>query len=120
MSRERIRSDRRRARVRRHLKAAANGRPRLSVFRSSQNIYAQVIDDAKGHTVAAASTLEKDLKGELKTGADTSAAARVGALIAERAKAAGVDKVIFDRGGQLYHGRLKALADAAREGGLDF
>ncbi|XWN33968.1 MAG: 50S ribosomal protein L18 [Devosia sp.] len=120
MSRERIRSDRRRARVRRHLKAAAYGRPRLSVFRSSQNIYVQVIDDAKGHTVASASTLEKGLKGDLKTGADTEAAARVGALIAERAKAAGVDKVIFDRGGRLYHGRLKALADAAREGGLDF
>lgn len=120
MSRERIRSERRTARVRRHLKAAANGRPRLSVFRSSQHIYAQVIDDVAGRTVCAASTLEKDLRGELRTGADTAAAARVGTLIAERAKAAGVDKVIFDRGGRLYHGRIKALADAAREGGLDF
>ncbi|MBJ3774257.1 50S ribosomal protein L18 [Acuticoccus mangrovi] len=120
MSRERIRSDRRRARVRRHLKAAAYGRARLSVFRSSQHIYAQVIDDAAGRTLASASTLEKGLKDELKTGADTAAAARVGALIAERAKAAGVEKVIFDRGGRLYHGRLKALADAAREAGLDF
>lgn len=120
MSRERIRSDRRRARVRRHLKAAAGGRPRLSVFRSSKHIYVQVIDDAEGRTVASASTLEKTLREELKTGADTAAAARVGTLIAERAKEAGVSKVIFDRGGRLYHGRLKALADAAREGGLEF
>ena len=120
MSRERIRSERRVARVRRALKKAANGRPRLSVFRSSQHIYAQVIDDASGHTVASASTLEKAMRDELKTGADTAAAARVGKLIAERAKEKGIDKVIFDRGGRLYHGRLKALADAAREGGLDF
>jgi large subunit ribosomal protein L18 len=120
VSRERIRSDRRRARVRRSIKAVANGRPRLSVFRSSKHIYAQVIDDRHGHTVAAASTLDKDLREALKTGADTAAAARVGALIAQRAKAAGVEKVVFDRGGRLYHGRLKALADAARENGLDF
>ena len=120
MSRERIRSDRRRARVRRSLKAAANGRPRLSVYRSSQHIYAQLIDDSEGRTVASASTLEKTLREELKTGADTAAATRVGQLIAERAKEAGVSKVIFDRGGRLYHGRLKALADAAREGGLEF
>lgn len=120
MSRERIRSDRRRARVRRSLKAAANGRPRLSVYRSSQHIYAQLIDDSEGRTVASASTLEKTMREELKTGADTAAAARIGALIAERAKEAGVSKVIFDRGGRLYHGRLKALADAAREGGLEF
>jgi len=120
MSRERIRSDRRRARVRRHLKSVANGRPRLSVYRSSQHIYAQVIDDAEGRTVASASTLEKTLRDELKTGADTAAAARIGTLIAERAKEAGVSKVVFDRGGRLYHGRLKALADAAREGGLEF
>ncbi|MEO1102615.1 MAG: 50S ribosomal protein L18 [Pseudomonadota bacterium] len=120
MSRERIRSDRRRARVRRHLKAASGGRPRLSVHRSSKNIYAQVIDDGAGRTVAAASTLDKGLRTELKTGADTEAAAKVGKLIAERAKEAGVSKVIFDRGGRLYHGRLKALADAAREGGLEF
>ena len=120
MSRERIRSDRRHARVRRHLKSVANGRPRLSVYRSSQHIYAQVIDDEAGRTVASASTLEKTLREELKTGADTAAAARVGTLIAERAKEAGVSQVVFDRGGRLYHGRLKALADAAREGGLDF
>jgi len=120
MSRQRIRADRRRSRVRRHLQAAANCRPRLSVFRSSRNIYAQVIDDSASRTVAAASTLDKDLRGDLRTGADCAAAARVGALIAERAKAAGVGKVIFDRGGRLYHGRLKALADAAREGGLEF
>lgn len=120
MSRERIRSERRVARVRRALKKAANGRPRLSVFRSSKHIYCQVIDDASGRTVASASTLEKTLREELKTGADTAAAARVGQLIAERAKEAGIEKVIFDRGGRLYHGRLKALADAAREGGLEF
>jgi large subunit ribosomal protein L18 len=120
VTRERIRSDRRRARVRRQIKAVAGGRPRLSIFRSSKHIYAQVIDDQKGTTVAAASTLDKALRDELKTGADTAAAARVGALIAERAKAAGVERVVFDRGGRLYHGRLKALAEAAREGGLDF
>ncbi len=120
MSRERIRSDRRRARVRRALKAAANGRPRLSVFRSSKHIYAQLIDDAAGRTVASASTVDKALRTDLKTGADTDAAAQVGKLIAERAKEAGVSKVVFDRGGRLYHGRLKALADAAREGGLEF
>ncbi|WP_420392744.1 50S ribosomal protein L18 [Acuticoccus sp.] len=120
MSRERIRSERRAARVRRQLRKAANGRPRLSVFRSSRHIYVQVVDDAAGRTVAAASTLEKALRDELRTGADTAAAARVGALIAERAREAGVQRVIFDRGGRLYHGRLKALADAAREGGLEF
>jgi len=120
VSRERIRSERRRARVRRHIKAVAGGRPRLSVYRSSKHIYAQVIDDEKGATVAAASTLDKSLREELKTGADTAAAARVGELIAERARAAGIDRVVFDRGGRLYHGRLKALAYAAREGGLDF
>lgn len=120
MNRERIRSERRRARVRRHLKTVANGRPRLSVFRSSKHIYAQVIDDEAGRTVASASTLDTSLKGDLGTGADMQAAARVGALVAERAKEAGVTKVIFDRGGRLYHGRLKALADSAREGGLEF
>jgi len=120
VSRERIRSDRRRARVRRQIKAAANGRPRLSVFRSSRHIYAQVIDDGAGHTLASASTRDKALREELKTGADTEAARRVGVLVAERAKEAGVTKVVFDRGGRLYHGRLEALADAAREGGLEF
>ncbi|MFP6749979.1 MAG: 50S ribosomal protein L18 [Alphaproteobacteria bacterium] len=96
------------------------GRPRLSVFRSSQHIYVQVIDDVAGRTLASASSLEKDLRGSLKTGADKEAAARVGALIAERAKSAGVDTVVFDRGGYRFHGRIKALADAAREAGLSF
>ncbi len=112
--------DRRKARVRRAIKKAANGRPRLSVFRSSKQIYAQVIDDVRGHTVASASTLEADLKGKLKTGATVDAAKEVGKLVAERAVAAGVKQVIFDRSGYLYHGRVKALAEAAREGGLDF
>ena len=111
---------RRKARVRRALRAAANGRARLSVFRSSKQIYVQVIDDAAGRTLASASSLDKDLRQDLKTGADKAAAAAVGKLVAERAKAAGVSKVIFDRSGYLYHGRVKALADAAREGGLEF
>jgi large subunit ribosomal protein L18 len=112
--------DRRQARVRRALRARASGRPRLSVSRSSKHIHAQIIDDAAGHTVAAASTLEKDLKGSLKTGADKAAAAAVGKLLAERAVKAGIKQVVFDRGGYLFHGRVKALADAAREAGLDF
>ena len=112
--------DRRKARVRRALRAAANGRPRLSVFRSSKQIYVQVIDDAEGRTLAAASSIDKDLRASLKTGADVVAAAAVGKLVADRAKAAGVTKVIFDRSGYLYHGRVKALAEAAREGGLEF
>jgi large subunit ribosomal protein L18 len=111
---------RRKARVRKAIRAVANGRPRLSVFRSSKQIYAQIIDDEKGHTLAAASSLEKDMREKLKTGADRSAAAEVGKLVAERAKAAGVTKVVFDRSGYIYHGRVKALADAAREGGLEF
>jgi large subunit ribosomal protein L18 len=111
---------RRRERTRFKLRQAAKGRARLSVFRSSRHIYAQVIDDAVGRTLAAASTLEANLKGELKTGADKAAAGAVGKLIAERAKAAGVERGVFDRGAYLYHGRIKALADAAREGGLDF
>jgi large subunit ribosomal protein L18 len=102
------------------LARVANGRPRLSVFRSSKQIYAQVIDDANGHTLATASSLDKDLRAKLKTGADIAAAVEVGKLVAERAKAAGVDAVIFDRGGYIYHGRVKALADAARETGLAF
>ena len=112
--------DRRKARVRRAIKKAANGRPRLSVFRSSKQIYAQIIDDVRGHTLAAASTLESDLTGKLKTGADVAAAKEVGRLVAERAVQAGVKQVVFDRSGYLYHGRVKALADAAREGGLEF
>ena len=109
---------RRKSRVRRSLKANSTGRPRLSVHRSSKHIYVQVIDDAKGATVAAASTMEKDLKA--KSGANKEAAAAVGKLIAERATKAGVKVVVFDRGGYLFHGRIKALADAAREGGLSF
>jgi large subunit ribosomal protein L18 len=112
---------RRKMRNRRNiLKAALGERPRLSVFRSGRHIYAQVIDDEQRRTLAAASTLDKDVKGKLKTGADKQAAAEVGKLVAERAKAAGVTAVVFDRGGYLYHGRVKALADAAREGGLEF
>jgi large subunit ribosomal protein L18 len=111
-------SERRKSRVRRAIKARANGRPRLSVFRSGKNIYAQIIDDASGRTLAAASTLDKDVRG--KTGATVDAAAEVGRRLAERAKAAGVSSVVFDRGGFLFHGRVKAVAEAAREGGLEF
>ena len=111
---------RRRSRTRVALRRAARGRPRLSVFRSSKHIYAQVIDDQVGRTLAAASTLEAELRARLKSGADRAAAEQVGKLIAERAKSAGVDTVVFDRGGYRYHGRVKALADAAREGGLVF
>src|SRR4029077_18444770 len=110
---------RRRERTRFKLRQAAKGRARLSVFRSSRHIYAQIIDDLAGHTLAAASTLDGGLKPNLKTGADTAAAGAVGKLLAERAKAAGIERVIFDRGAYMYHGRVKALADAAREGGLD-
>ncbi|MBD8875368.1 MULTISPECIES: 50S ribosomal protein L18 [Stappiaceae] len=120
MANSKIAFERRRDRVRRSLKKVANGRPRLSIFRSSKQIYAQIIDDGKGNTIVSASTIETDLKGSLKTGADTAAAAAVGKLVAERAIAAGVKQVVFDRGGYQYHGRVKALADAAREGGLEF
>jgi large subunit ribosomal protein L18 len=112
--------DRRKGRVRRAIRKAANGRPRLSVHRSSKQIYAQIIDDERGHTLVAASSLEKDMRGKLKTGANIDAAKEVGRLIAERGQEAGVSQVVFDRSGYLYHGRVKALADAAREGGLDF
>ena len=91
-----------------------------SVHRSSKNIYAQIIDDARGHTIASASTLEADLKGKLKTGADSDAAALIGKLVAERAVKAGIKEVVFDRGAYIYHGRVKALAEAAREAGLSF
>jgi large subunit ribosomal protein L18 len=111
---------RRASRVRRQLKKVANGRPRLSVHRSSKNIYVQVIDDVAGKTLASASTLDTALRSSLKTGADVAAAAAVGKLVAERAVAAGVKDVVFDRGSFIYHGRIKALADAAREGGLNF
>ena len=112
--------DRRRARLRYQLRQKAAGRPRLSVFRSSKHIYAQIIDDVAGKTLAAASSLDGTLKAELKTGADVDAAAAVGKLVAERAIAAGVTAVVFDRGSYIYHGRVKALAEAAREGGLSF
>jgi large subunit ribosomal protein L18 len=102
-------------RIRTRLKAVGNGRPRLSIFRSAKNIYAQVIDDAQGVTLAAASTLESDKKR-----GDKDAAATVGKLVAERAIEKGVKDVVFDRGGFIYHGRIKALADAAREAGLNF
>ncbi len=108
----------RRQRVRTALLARANGRPRLSIHRSGRHIYAQVIDDASGKTVASASSLEKDARAT--TGATCDAAAAIGKIVAERAKKAGVTKVVFDRGGFLFHGRVKALADAAREGGLEF
>lgn len=111
--------DRRRNRVRTTLRKVANGRPRLSIHRTNQHMYAQVIDDVKGETVASASTLDGDLKA-LKVGSNSEAAAAVGKLIADRAKSAGVEQVVFDRGGFLFHGRVKALADAAREAGLDF
>ncbi|HEX2802584.1 MAG TPA: 50S ribosomal protein L18 [Sphingomicrobium sp.] len=110
--------DRRRQRVRSALRAVSSGKPRLSVHRSGRHIYAQVIDDSAGRTVAAASTLDKELKG--KANATREGAAAVGKAIAERAKKAGVSSVVFDRGGFLFHGRVKALADAAREGGLEF
>lgn len=112
--------ERRKQRARAQIAKKAAGRPRLSVFRSGKNIYAQIIDDLKGHTVAAASSVEADLKSKLKTGADSAAAAEVGKLVAERAAKAGVSAVVFDRGGYRYHGRVKALADAAREAGLAF
>ena len=111
---------RRQRRARYALRKAAGSRPRLSVFRSGKHIYAQIIDDRKGLTLAAASSLDEGLKGQLKTGADKGAAAQVGKLIAERAIAAGVKEVVFDRGGYIYHGRIAALANAAREGGLSF
>ena len=111
---------RRTAKVRRNVRRAAGTRARLSVFRSSKHIYAQVIDDAHGRTLASASSLEKDMRGSFKTGANIEAAKTVGKRLAERAVAKGVKDVVFDRGAYLYHGRVKALADAAREGGLKF
>jgi large subunit ribosomal protein L18 len=112
------RSLRRRRRTRAALRKRNHGRPRLSVFRSSKHIYAQVIDDDSGRTLAAASSLEKDLRGQFRTGADQAAAEQVGKLVAERAKAAGVQAVVFDRGGYLYHGRVRAVAEGARAVGL--
>jgi large subunit ribosomal protein L18 len=112
--------ERRKARVRRAIRLNAGGRPRLSVHRSGKHIYAQVIDDTKGKTVAAASSLEKTMRESLKSGANVDAAKAVGKAVAERAVAKGVKQVVFDRGSYLYHGRVRALAEAAREGGLDF
>jgi large subunit ribosomal protein L18 len=112
--------ERRKARVRRAIRLNAGGRPRLSVHRSGKHIYTQVIDDTKGKTVAAASSLEKTMRESLKSGANVDAAKAVGKAVAERAVAKGVKQVVFDRGSYLYHGRVRALAEAAREGGLDF
>jgi large subunit ribosomal protein L18 len=120
MSRLSDRTARRKAQVRRAIRRAANGRVRLSVFRSSKHIYAQVIDDIKGTTIVSASSMEKDLRASMKNGANIAAAKAIGKLVAERATAKGVKDVVFDRGSYLYHGRVKALADAAREGGLNF
>ena len=113
------RRDRRHFRVRKTVKGTAE-RPRLNVFRSSKHIYAQVVDDVQGRTLAAASSLSKELAEQLKTGANKAAARAVGKLVAQKAKEKGVIKVVFDRGGYLYHGRIKELADGAREGGLKF
>ncbi len=120
MARSANKSQRRRNRVRRGLRMKATDRPRLSIFRSAKNISAQVIDDKRGMTIAQASSLGSELKGTLKNGGDRNAAAAVGRLVAERAAKAGVQKVYFDRGAYLYHGRVRALADAAREAGLQF
>ncbi len=120
MAKDNKAQDRRVARVRRAIRARAYGKPRLSVFRSSKQIYAQIIDDDKGATLVAASTLEKDQRVALKTGASVDAAKEIGKLLAERAVAKGIKAVVFDRGGYMYHGRVKALADGAREGGLEF
>jgi large subunit ribosomal protein L18 len=120
MANAKVQAERRKGRVRGHIKRAAHGRPRLSVHRSSKHIYAQIIDDAKGATLTAASSLEKTVRESLKTGANIDAAKAIGKLLAERAKEQGIVDVVFDRGGYLYHGRVKALAEAAREGGLNF
>lgn len=112
--------ERRKERVRIAIRKKAGGRIRLSIFRSGKHIYAQLIDDAQGVTLAQASTIDKDIKDKVKSGANTDAAKQVGTVIAERAKKAKVTEVVFDRGGYLYHGRVKALAEGAREGGLSF
>jgi large subunit ribosomal protein L18 len=114
------RFQRRKRRTRYALKEGNRGRARLSVFRSSRHIYAQVIDDEQGRTLAAASTVDKTLRPDMKSGCDIKAAEAVGKLVAARAKEAGIDTVVFDRGGYRYHGRVKAVADAAREAGLKF
>ncbi|MEO0400479.1 MAG: 50S ribosomal protein L18 [Pseudomonadota bacterium] len=108
------------SRVRNRLKKVAGDRPRLSVYRSAKNISAQIIDDKEGKTLASASSLDKDMRENLKKGSDAAAAAEIGKVVAERALKAGVKDVVFDRGGFIYHGRVKALAEAAREAGLKF
>ena len=120
MANAREKFEKRQTRVRRQVRKAANGRPRLAVFRSGMHIYAQVIDDRAGKTLAAASSLDKELKGKLAKGCDIAAAGEVGKLVATRAVKEGVTDVIFDRGAYKFHGRVKALADAAREAGLSF
>ncbi len=120
MSQQNKTTARRRARVRRAIKAAANGRVRLSVHRTGKQIYAQIIDDVQGVTLASVSTLDKDVRPSIKSGANVEAASTIGKMIAERAIKAGVKEVVFDRGAYMYHGRVKALAEAAREGGLSF
>jgi large subunit ribosomal protein L18 len=120
MSRAKVTNARRKQRVRLALRRSGGGRPRLSVFRSSKHIYAQVIDDLKGETIASASSMEKEMRTGGNTGANIDAAKAVGKLLAERAVKAGIKEVVFDRGSYLYHGRVKALADAARESGLSF
>lgn len=112
--------NKRKARVRIALKKAANGKPRLSVFRSGKHIYAQIIDDTKGATVVSASTLDKEIRDSIKKSSTVEAASFIGKVVAERAVKAGVSEVVFDRGGYIYHGRVKALADAARVAGLKF
>lgn len=117
--------DKNKARLKRHLRvrkkiSGTNERPRLSVFRSAKHIYAQLIDDVKGVTIASASTLDKELASDIGNGGNVESARKVGELIAKRAKAKGYENVVFDRGGYLYHGRIQALADAAREAGLQF
>lgn len=118
-------ADKNKSRKKRHLRVrkklnGTTARPRLNVFRSSKHIYAQLIDDQKGITLAAASSLDSEIGSDITNGGNTEAAQKVGALIAKKAKSAGVEEVVFDRGGYLYHGRIKALADAAREEGLQF
>lgn len=120
MAKDNVARERRQARVRRAVRARAYGKPRLSVFRSSKQIYCQIIDDSAGRTLAAASSLEKINRESLKTGATVEAARVIGRQIAERAAQAGIKEVVFDRGAFMYHGRVKALAEGAREGGLAF
>ena len=120
MAAKKVHKDKRALRNRAKIKRVSSGRPRLTVFRSSKNISAQIIDDAAGKTIVSASSLDKDMKGEIAKGTDKVAAAKVGKALAERAIKAGVKEVVFDRGGYIFHGRIKALADAAREGGLNF